>query len=545
MRWIPALSLILVVTLCPQAFADTTVVVPFDHWAYDAVQTLADEGIIIGYPKSQDYKGDRALTRYEFAMAISRLMDWYEGKPGVVADLAGEDGPEGEIGPAGPIGPTGAPGAAGAAGVAGAVGPQGPAGTVTEEEVRGICAKLLDEFKSELADVQSQIDDLGDQTDDLDNRVTALEDAMNRPRVTGWIDYRAGLVGDLWSNAEFDALTAKLGIEGPITDDLYGKISLKMIDDASRVEIARHQVVPMDSLGLGENIWLDEAFIAASTDCITDADWTLGRQFVSHGMGLAFDNDRIAQSGVRLQLPDVLTDGLDVEVFTGDAWGDHGRTFGVGVDHITSYRLAYTKPSWHIGGTYLFDGAGDEQAWAVDASGEIWGRDVAFEYANMERNFARIDFSNSAAWLGSIELIDTGSVKITGIASRTDRTYDIAFSRLHPYYEMIQYDLAASPGAVPWERWMRNTTIFNGARALTGLAQLEIGDTPVELRYVNLDPVHPAVLMGTTYDELVSISATREVVDGLDVTFSWARQLSDVSWLEDLDLVQAAAVVSF
>jgi hypothetical protein len=50
--------------------ADT---VPFEHWAYDAVQQLVDAGIIIGYPDGT-FKGDRAMTRYEFAMAISRLL---------------------------------------------------------------------------------------------------------------------------------------------------------------------------------------------------------------------------------------------------------------------------------------------------------------------------------------------------------------------------------------------------------------------------------------------------------------------------------------
>jgi len=48
--------------------------VPFDHWAYDAVQMLLDQGIMIGYPRS-GFHGDRPLTRYEFAMALSRLLD--------------------------------------------------------------------------------------------------------------------------------------------------------------------------------------------------------------------------------------------------------------------------------------------------------------------------------------------------------------------------------------------------------------------------------------------------------------------------------------
>jgi len=59
--------------------------VPFDHWAYDAVQKLVDEGIIIGYPKTHEFKGDRAMTRYEFAMALSRLALEWPGLPDAFA----------------------------------------------------------------------------------------------------------------------------------------------------------------------------------------------------------------------------------------------------------------------------------------------------------------------------------------------------------------------------------------------------------------------------------------------------------------------------
>src|ERR1043166_7105841 len=50
-------------------FAD----VPTDHWAYDAVNQLAAEGIFTGYP-DQTFGGKRALTRYEFAVAIQRML---------------------------------------------------------------------------------------------------------------------------------------------------------------------------------------------------------------------------------------------------------------------------------------------------------------------------------------------------------------------------------------------------------------------------------------------------------------------------------------
>ncbi|MBV9850633.1 MAG: S-layer homology domain-containing protein [Armatimonadetes bacterium] len=50
-------------------FAD----VPADHWAYNAVKTLQDAKIVIGYPDGT-YGGRRPMTRYEFATAIARLM---------------------------------------------------------------------------------------------------------------------------------------------------------------------------------------------------------------------------------------------------------------------------------------------------------------------------------------------------------------------------------------------------------------------------------------------------------------------------------------
>src|SRR5262245_45330662 len=50
-------------------FAD----VPTDHWAYDAVNELASRGIVNGYPDGT-FGGKRALTRYEFAVAIQRML---------------------------------------------------------------------------------------------------------------------------------------------------------------------------------------------------------------------------------------------------------------------------------------------------------------------------------------------------------------------------------------------------------------------------------------------------------------------------------------
>ncbi|MCH7472156.1 putative porin [bacterium] len=48
--------------------------VPRDHWAFNALDYLTDQGVLEGYPDGF-FKGDRTLTRYEFAQAIARLLD--------------------------------------------------------------------------------------------------------------------------------------------------------------------------------------------------------------------------------------------------------------------------------------------------------------------------------------------------------------------------------------------------------------------------------------------------------------------------------------
>lgn len=47
--------------------------VPENHWAYEYVKSLADRGLIEGYPDGH-FKGDRPMTRYEFATIIYRAL---------------------------------------------------------------------------------------------------------------------------------------------------------------------------------------------------------------------------------------------------------------------------------------------------------------------------------------------------------------------------------------------------------------------------------------------------------------------------------------
>jgi len=75
MRFIIATLIALVIFGVSSAFAASAYDdVPRDHWAYNALDYLTERGVLEGYPDGF-FKGDRTLTRYEFAQAVARLLD--------------------------------------------------------------------------------------------------------------------------------------------------------------------------------------------------------------------------------------------------------------------------------------------------------------------------------------------------------------------------------------------------------------------------------------------------------------------------------------
>ncbi|MGC1248103.1 MAG: iron uptake porin, partial [Spirulinaceae cyanobacterium] len=57
-----------------------------DPFWFQAVQKMVDKyGCIVGYPDGT-FKGNRNITRYEFAAALSRCMEWVEANYGSVED---------------------------------------------------------------------------------------------------------------------------------------------------------------------------------------------------------------------------------------------------------------------------------------------------------------------------------------------------------------------------------------------------------------------------------------------------------------------------
>jgi len=59
--------------LAAESFKD----VPKDHWAAGAVEKVAEEGIMKGYP-NQTFKGDKPITRYELAAALVNMVEFMQ-----------------------------------------------------------------------------------------------------------------------------------------------------------------------------------------------------------------------------------------------------------------------------------------------------------------------------------------------------------------------------------------------------------------------------------------------------------------------------------
>ncbi len=159
----------LFVVIAAPAFGQAFTDVPADHWAYDAVNQLQKDGIVIGYPDGT-FAGKRTLTRYEFAVAIARMADWVSGLgPDGVKGLTTED-VEKMLEPY--------------AKTADIPDPANLANYVTKDDVAAL-RKLIDEFRDEIAALGVDVDALKRDVAALGARVDAIEAELKRVRITG------------------------------------------------------------------------------------------------------------------------------------------------------------------------------------------------------------------------------------------------------------------------------------------------------------------------------------------------------------------------
>jgi hypothetical protein len=582
---IATLVVMAVMAAAPLFAADPSATVPFDHWAYDAVKQLCEKGVIIGYPDGT-FKGDRAMTRYEFAMAVSRLIE-NVGK--MIPTGNGTPGAKGETGDAGPAGPAGPQGDPGAAGAVGAAGPQGPLGVADMAQVEALCKKLMDEFKNELADVKKDVEYLQDDVYDLQDRVTALEEAGKRPKAFGWIDYRMGLVSQggfvqpfpnsneavvrpkqgpndgAPMNTRFDGrgmydnLTAKIGIDGAVTDEVNARIALKVRDGSDPKGDFGFDSGPSDGR-MAENIWLDEAYIKFPAKFIGQWDFTVGRQYEKYGdMGLLVDSAFASQQGVRSQWNNIGGSGFSFDSFVGSG-GDLpvGWFSGTNVmsadaprynygnssihDSYVATMLKYSRPNWSLGFEYVPNGVGEERGTAIDGYLNFWGgRNLYAQYARQSRDLNNNSLDRNKAFMGMVDVWKSSNFQIRGFYSDAGPNYQIINSALNPYFEHIG-DPFQSFG-LDWERFTRNPLVMSNLKVRGGMLDFKLFNTPFTVAYYDLKPhtqgfggMYPQFPDGSLmWNKMYTVGLRREIANGVELNLTYGVQKHNTFLGDDQD----------
>jgi len=203
--------------------------VPTDHWAYNALDYLTEKGVLEGYPGGF-FKGDRTLTRYEFAQAIARLLDTIQQKGAtdeikVMADSLRQEFSD----------------------------------QLSQQQ------KSIDGLNKTVTDQAAQINDMSGKVDAQDSKISALETKVNGfksgPDWKGSFRYR-------WRFDNQDSVTRfrqqiafKLGYSKQINDEVQIGFRLATATGGG-FGISPHQTLggtagPFDTA----NIFLDQAYM--------------------------------------------------------------------------------------------------------------------------------------------------------------------------------------------------------------------------------------------------------------------------------------------
>ena len=78
--------LLALVVFAAVAFGVAYTDVSEDHWAYDAVMKATSAGLLQGFPDGT-YRGDEAVTRYQLAEAVAKLLDYSESSDAKLQEL--------------------------------------------------------------------------------------------------------------------------------------------------------------------------------------------------------------------------------------------------------------------------------------------------------------------------------------------------------------------------------------------------------------------------------------------------------------------------
>jgi len=412
----------------PIAFAGPFTDVPTDHWAYDAIDKLQSEGFVEGYPDGT-FRGNRSFTRYEMAMVVARIWDR------LVAELEAIKQPD-------------------------------MSNYVTKDQLdeeTKLIYDLLDEFKTELANLGARVDDMENQINGLNERVTNLEGMFNTVKIRGTLRTR---IEDIITNdyLEFGGFQNPAGagqyagadkFEDGIIAGTPGSNPGEKFEFEELVQIG-FEASPSDYLDVYMDLWQIASYLKSSKGdkfppnqpLVIDEAWAkadmmklmgwgpetyfdhfnivVGRQYVRFGeFGLAFDNGFETRPGVFFN---VGGKRLNFAAFLARS-SRFGKQEGLGAGEVnyqfgTSHSKVAPRDYFaRVGFSYLGTGVGSEHGYGASLDSELLSENylnrVRVEYFKMLKDQLGFDvadsfgedFSNNViAW---VDLYNDGNTRVS------------------------------------------------------------------------------------------------------------------------------------
>ena len=581
--------------------------VPTTHWAYPALNKLAAAGILEGYPPTGNYIGQRAMTRYEFAVAIARILDRFP--------TAAEPFNPAEIN------------AAISALNTRIDGLRQP--DITKAEVNDLIAALRREFADELARLGARVNVLETRLDAVENRVAApprltiAPSVLHRTGYTNYIDNGAATGRQFLNptngnpNGEvFDASTFeptprrnsfgddKANKKFSYTDfelRLTDRVSDRLTVNAALRSLGSNQEDPWAGESDG-GVYIREANAVATTK--GGSVLTLGRQRTRIGQGLLYDNDLSPTDQVRgdFKLGPVSLTGFygsqnNVGIGFGganDPYGSQGSAYFLGSgttftdeegvligtplnqdlsvfpddnEHlvragINLFRISGRPVS--VGYSRLFDGFRNQEGESLDITLPLFNRTIGFElvrqtkYANSLDTEGTFDDDEPLAGIVSVNLLRSSILDLNVAYGEAEDTFEFfTTSATNPYarsYGEAIFDRPIALGA-PLMNGSGSGPAFMAAKKafdVSGTLRLPLPllrRIPLDFRYYEADS---AEFGGSRIDlgKVSSIGTKFNVTPGVDfeIKGGWYDPEgigSDESPLEKIRYVRVGASVGF
>lgn len=567
--------------------------VPKNHWAYEALDKLSRAGILEGRPGGV-YEGNKSMTRYEFAVAIARLLDKQVVTPG------------GEV-----FDPTVINNRLTALEAR-------PVPDITRAEVNDLITALRTEFATELERLGVRVDALEGRVSNIENRVavpprvTFTPSLLHRAGGASYINNQIGAGGRVLANGDNGFNTGLGGINSSgngssprLRDGRYSYTDFELrltdrISDRLTLNAAGRAV-----LGTQEDNWLDNNVSLREANVVADLSdrspfgvkglsVILGRQRTKFAQGLLYDNDLAPTDQLQAQfnlgpfqvagfwggvnnLGSGSRGGNNNPYTQGGAAANIGAVGGLGTftnDPIVANSGAIvgfptgvaTRPDdqegaarvgfnlfkisgnpVQVGITRLFSGATEQQGDSIDLTIPLFNRTVGVEYVR-ERRYANgaTTPGNPKAYNITLPVLRTRLIDLNAAYGKADDDFEFFLaSSANPFartYAEALFDrpmalgsplIAGGGGGNPRYAAAKKVYDFSGTFRL--LRRL-----PLDFRYY-----HARGSGDINLGDVFTVGSTFNLTPGLDLEVKYGQYNPKVANANTLKYVRIGANVGF